>query len=492
MYGHFTHSTDVKQTIVFYLFEDVPLILDATIVIGSPDEMYKTLKKLASKGDKCFLVTLHLPIGTNISDQDATNLMRQVLADRGVDADTVPYILGRHETTNGAHFHLVFLNRTFAGRPVDVDTSIRSTQASHRRLSLSHGLEEPIYFDPDALPTFQPPIILRRTKHIPTKKKKALCPVATEATSLAKDRLYSLNIDLNRVFLEHQPTSLSSLNKALSEIGADYRIALVPGQKAKFTYATTGADPIFLNKLGPAWYSDAIRARMVFADLLARIRPILALRALVRPHLFKTMEHPHDDRNEDRCIAASYVSRTRPKATGSDGASHQQPSTAPELVGEADHRGGNGPHFGLIPTLGPADRRAKQVARTSGGTRSDVSRRDGRRRLKRPNGWIAKLCRAAKSFGGRLTKIYRVEDQTRVATIQFRDGGVSSHTKSTRKVDKLTADSVAFVSTWPERAAPERQVEPYVEQMQQAEAIVEVEPAESISALGSEENEPSF
>lgn len=342
MYTHVAPKDGLEKAIAEYPFEDLPLILDGTIGFGSADEVYKTLKMLMRPGDKCYLVTIHLPVGRDMTDVAAVRLMREAVRDRGVDPDTVPYIIARHANTGKAHFHMVFLGRTFAGRRVIVDLTIATTQASHRRQALAYGLPLPTYFDQSAVPTFHPPVILRRVKHEPTAKERRSSPGTTLEITVEKARRHRLNTDLIRVFTEDQPTDLQALNIALDRIDAGYGITMIPGKRAKATFATTDQDPIFLNTLGPAWYVSAVQARMAFAAQLLDVRPVLALRFLLRAHHLNPTQDFHFDRHTAAHADTIDARGTDKGPTGPYGSGNHPPATVAQPSGEASHwRGGN-------------------------------------------------------------------------------------------------------------------------------------------------------
>jgi hypothetical protein len=449
MYAHFAPKDGLEKAIAQYPFEDVPLILDGTIALGSADDVYMTLKMLMRPGDKCYLVTIHLPVGRDMTDAAAVRLMRAAVRDRGVDPDTVPYIIARHAKTGKAHFHMLFLGRTFAGRRIGVDLSVAATQASHRRQALAYGLPLPAYFDPAAVPTFQPPVILRRVTHTPTAKQRRSSPGTTQETTVKKARRYRLNTDLIRVFTEDQPTDLRALNIALDRIGAGYGITMIPGKKAKATFATTDQDPIFLNKLGPAWNVSAVQARMAFGAQLLNVRPVLALRFLLRAHLRNPTKDIHHDRHDTHHADTLDARGTGTSPTGSDGKGNRQPSAAAEPSGEASQWRGREPDKTSIPPPGYGDRGSGRVADSGVESRSAGPGRDGGRRLTAPKGWIARLCRTARKFGGRLVKVGRNKAHNRLAMIRYGDGGVSIHSKAAQRILNPSLDLTAFLAAWP-------------------------------------------
>ncbi|WP_143155445.1 hypothetical protein [Loktanella atrilutea] len=448
MYAHFAPKDGLEKAIAEYPFEDLPLILDGTIALGSADEVYKTLKMLMRPGDKCYLVTIHLPVGRDMTDVAAVRLMRAAVRDRGVDPDTIPYIIARHANTGKAHFHMVILGRTFAGRRVIVDLTVATTQASHRRQALAYGLPLPAYFDLAAVPTFRPPIILRRVDHKPTTKERRSSPGATQETTVEKARRHRLNTDLIRVFTEDQPTDLQALNIALDRIGAGYGITMIPGKRAKATFATTDQDPIFLNTLGPAWYVSALQARMAFATQLLNVRPVLALRFLLRAHRLNPTQDFHHDRHNANHADRIDARGTDTSPTGPHGGGDHPPPTVAQPSGEASHRGGGEPDQTPVPRPGYGDRGSGRVAGAGVGSRSADPGRDGGRRLTAPNGWIARLCRTARQFGGRLVKVGRNKARNRLAMIRFADGGHSVHRKSGHRVSVPSPNVMAFAVTW--------------------------------------------
>jgi hypothetical protein len=484
MCAHITRTNDLKKRIVRYPFEDKPLILDGTIAFGSADSVYKTLKKLMRPGDGCYLATLHLPAGCDMSDADAVDLMRAVVTDRGVDPDTVPYILARHAETGKAHFHMLFLDRTFAGRRIVVDLSVAATQTSHRRQAMAYGLPLPAYFDPAVVPTFQPPVILRRVTHTPTAKQRRSPLGTTQETTVEKARRHRLNTDLIRVFTEDQPTTLWALNIALGRIGAGYGIAKIPGKKAKATFATIDQKPIFLNKLGPAWNVSAIEARMAFAAHLVCARPILALRFILRAHLLNPTMDIYHDRHDTHHADALDARGTGTSPTGPDGKGNRQPSAAAQPSGEASQWRGGEPDKTFIPAPEYGDRGSGRVADSGFESRSPGPGRDGGRRLIASKSWIARLCRTARKFGGRLVKVRRNKADNRLAMIRFADGGLSVHSKSGHRVSVPSPSLSAFTAIWQMAIVKKASVAPDAEQPAKPEIVADVDMIDASSDDG--------
>lgn len=462
MYAHLSQTQGVRRQNVRYLFEEIPRLLDATIAFGPRDAMFKVLRKLGGDQHICYMMTVHLPVGYDMTDPDAIDMMRQALRHRGIEPNTVPYILARHAETGKPHFHMLFLDRTFTGRHLVVDQSSKATQTSHLRLSMAYGLPLPEYFDPEAIPTFSPPIIKRRVKHAPTAKKKRRAPGTTREAIKSKEALHSLNVDLLRVFREDQPTDLPGLNRALHRIGAKYCVALEEGQRAKQTYATTHAPPIFLNKLGPAWYVAPIKARMALAEHLIALRPILALRYLLRAPIINTTQDLPDDSHNPADFNTANRSTTAKGASGPDRKDVNPSHALADPFGKTDQwRRGELDRL-VVPTTRRTDTGPTEDRATGRRTGPVVSRRDGGR-LTRPNGWIARLCRAARKYGGRLRKIVRDKAGKRYALIHYNDGGVSIHSKTAQNIKLSSPHLAAFFAALTVANSPAiRRVEPVV------------------------------
>lgn len=447
MYMHVSSHKGVKFEAVSYIFEDPPHILDGTVNLGAARDVYETLRGLAEVNDTLFLCTVSLPAGMDINDQDAILLMRQALRDRGIEPDAVPYVLGKHVQSAARHFHLIFINRTFAGFQVMLDTSQKTTQASDRATSLAFGLEPTIYFDPDAMPTFSPPIIKRRVENHSTAKERSKSRSKGQVSSTIKDKLKALNKDLLCIFEVNQPKGLAELNANLNDMRSVYVIQLIKGAKQGQTYATTCNPPIFLNQLGPAWFKKAVDDRFDFAALLSHIRPLLLLRILLRLKPF-SKDIFNDQRRRHEPTVSEFRSNAR-SATGPDRSRATTTDTSFKSVDTTDERGRDE----LDRTPVPAPRRAsggasgvaERVRQARSANPSGIGGGGGR--LTPPSGWLAVLCRAAREFGGRLVKLRRHKRLGVRAHLHFTDGGASIHSKSGGNVLRQSPSAEEFVKS---------------------------------------------
>ncbi len=455
MYMHVLQIRGIKKSAVSYLYEDPPHILDSTIPFGTAKAVTQYLKSLELPGDSCFLCTVSLPHGTDISDQNAIHLMRTALKDRGVEPDAVPYILARHVQTATSHFHLIFVDRTFAGNQVQVDRSIAATQSSDRRLDLALGLEATSYFDPTAMPRLLPPIIKRRVKSRPTDKERRRSPRGVRLKAYNTNALLNLNLDLLEVFRNDQPTGLPALNKGLLRIGSAFQMELTIGKKKGLTYATSGHLPVFLNKLGPAWFKRAINARFAFAAQLALARPVLALRFLLRAKLKNTNKENTDVRTAPESIDPAYNGRKVVGPIKPDRSGGPKPNTATGPANRADQYRRNEFDFPAVPAPGGHFKKPDGLAVTSSGLGPTRAGSVGGGRLIEPRGWIAVLCREARKFGGRVLRLRRHERLGVLVYLRFPDAGVSLHSKFGQKVLKQSDALAAFTRTWTREASKE-------------------------------------
>lgn len=447
MYMHVSQHKGVKLATVNYIFEDPPHILDGTISLGAAFDVYKTLCGLAEENDTLYLCTVSLPAGMDINGQDAILLMRRALRDRGIEPDAVPYVLGKHVQSAARHFHLIFINRTFAGFKVMLDTSQKTTQASDRATSLAFGLEPTIYFDPDAMPTFSPPIIKRRVENHSTVKKRRKSRSKDQVNFTKQDKLKALNKDLLCIFEVNQPKGLAELNANLNEMRSVYVIQLMKGAKQGLTYATTCNPPIFLNQLGPAWFKKTIDNRFEFAALLSHIRPLLFLRILLRLKSF-SKDIFNDQRRRHEPTVSEFRSTAR-SATGPDRSRATTTDTSFESVDATDERGRDELDRTPVPAPRRASGGASGVAESLRRPQSANPRSIGGRgeRLTPPSGWLAVLCRAAREFGGRLVKLRRHKRLGVRAHLHFTDGGASIHSKSGGEVLRQSPSAQVFVKS---------------------------------------------
>lgn len=373
--------------------------------------------------------------------------MRRALRDRGIEPDAVPYALGKHVQSATRHFHLIFINRTFAGFKVMMDTSQKTTQASDRATSLAFGLEPTIYFDPDAMPTFSPPTIKRRVENHSTAKERRKSRSKGQVNSTKKDKLKALNKDLLCIFEVNQPKSLADLNAKLIEMRSVYVIQLTKGAKLGLTYATTCNPPIFLNQLGPAWFKKSVDDRFDFAALLSHIRPLLFLRILLRLKPF-SKDIFNDQRRRHEPTVSEFRS-TAHSATGPDRSRATTTDTTFESVDATDERGRDELDRTPVPaprrTSGGAGGVTESVRRPQPANPRGIGGRGGR--LIQPGGWLAALCRAARELGGRLVKLRRHKRLGVRAHLHFTDGGASIHSKWGGEVLRQSPSAEEFVKS---------------------------------------------
>lgn len=203
--------------------------------------------------------TLSLPADLHLSDADWHAVTTRVLERSGTPPDLVPWFAWGEHVSNCEHVHIVAARQTWTGRPLEVRTSRRATDALAVDLAHRLGLPEPHWC---AIPD------LVLTGHV---RKGAPEPVSQFAN------------DVNRAFDHHLPTTLSELNDALIAVDSWWSVAPSPTRPGLLVprHGQTGED-INPKDAGRAFKSASLHARLRLALHLRIGRAAMALRQLAK------------------------------------------------------------------------------------------------------------------------------------------------------------------------------------------------------------------
>ncbi|MDX5365245.1 MAG: hypothetical protein LPK90_02400, partial [Alphaproteobacteria bacterium] len=152
-----------------------------------------------SDGEVIFHITLSMPKGMILSDDDWLAVIRHVLAASGLPPDVVPWIAMGRENSTCDHVHVFGALSTFAGRPLDVNTSVAFTDAL--QLDLCHRLDLP-----------EPPAL-----QLPSRRD------SNDASGPSKSM--SFPIALENAFQRFRPTTVRALDTALRALSPRWALA---------------------------------------------------------------------------------------------------------------------------------------------------------------------------------------------------------------------------------------------------------------------------
>jgi len=182
--------------------------------------------------------TLSLPPDLHLSDADWHALTTRALERSGLPPDLVPWFAWGGHVSNCEHVHIVAARQAWTGRPFEVRTSQRATDALAVDLAHRLGLPEPHW-------CVTPDLVL-----ISPVRKGALEP----ATCFAND--------VNRAFDHHLPTTLAELNDALIAIDSWWSVAPSPTRPGLLVprHGQTGED---INDRGgkTVWITSTLKTR---------------------------------------------------------------------------------------------------------------------------------------------------------------------------------------------------------------------------------------
>lgn len=203
--------------------------------------------------------TLSLPPDLHLSDADWHAITTRVLERSGTPPDLVPWFAWGEHVSNCEHVHIVAARQTWAGRPLEVRTSRRATDALAVDLAHRLGLREPHW-------SVTPDLVL-----ISPVRKGARQPVTDFAN------------DVNRAFDHHLPTTLAELNDALIAVDSWWSVAPSPTRPGLLVPRHGQTGEAFNPKAaGHAFKSAGLNARMRLALRLRIGRAAMALRQLAR------------------------------------------------------------------------------------------------------------------------------------------------------------------------------------------------------------------
>ncbi|WP_151979465.1 MULTISPECIES: relaxase/mobilization nuclease domain-containing protein [unclassified Roseovarius] len=211
-------------------------------------------------------MTLSLPKSVRVTRSTWLKIIKAGMKVIGLDPEMTPWFSKRHRDTDCDHVHTAIVLRDFAGRLVNVSGSEKKAEDAHRYLCEMLGLPAPEYFDETAPPRLDPITPKRRLQ---------------EANHAA------LHCDLQNIFRERQPATLSDLNDALATQAGGFQVEMVANRHDVPAFKFTNSEgAIFGGLLGKAWEPRHLQKRLQFTDKLRRLRDRIDLDQLLQ--IFKT------------------------------------------------------------------------------------------------------------------------------------------------------------------------------------------------------------
>src|SRR6056297_648242 len=129
---------------VKYYFPRSARILTGTIFVRNADRAYDRFAGYSRQvEDSFFHITLSLPTSMTLSPPRWRDEIREHLRARGANPAHLPWLAWRDTSTAVEHIHLYGLLRTFDGRPIQLDTSRRTTDRAQRALARRLGVGDP-------------------------------------------------------------------------------------------------------------------------------------------------------------------------------------------------------------------------------------------------------------------------------------------------------------------------------------------------------------
>lgn len=256
-----------KPEAVKYYFPKSARILTGTIFVRNEGRAYDHFEKYSRYDeDNFFHITLSLPRGITLSRQRWRDEIDEHLRSRGTNPAQVPWLAWLDTSTAAEHIHLYGLLRTFDGRPVQLDTSRRTTDRAQRDFARRLGVGDP------APSAWRAPRL-----------KGGIQPKKALPVDLAQDAAASLNHAMRHWL----PSTIPELNMALYEGGGPWRVSLesVEGQGRSIRCHRENEGKDFaLSRLGPDFYPSEMFRRLDFAGRVKTGRAILQLK--------QTLDHP--------------------------------------------------------------------------------------------------------------------------------------------------------------------------------------------------------
>lgn len=237
---------------------------------------------LSKKPDEPRLVhiTLSLPIGQQLSDDDWHKVALHVLEKSGLPANEIPWIMSGREPTKCDHVHILAGLRTWLGRSLELTTSVRSTDMLERDLRHRLGLAELEWLQPSKTSLVSP----IRALHLQNR---------TPEMHFAND----FNFALER----YLPTSLEELNAALGRVGSDWTVANSI-ERAGLLTTVNKVSQLTINpkNAGAHFSSQALLSRLAFAHRIVVAHAAQFISALARAIDIKQIPTQMKDDSYDR------------------------------------------------------------------------------------------------------------------------------------------------------------------------------------------------
>ena len=182
------------------------VMIGGTVPAMTPKAAAKFLARFTRSDEKTiFHITLSMPKGMSLSDDEWLAVIRHVLAASGLPPDLLPWIAIGRENASCDHVHVFGALSTFAGRPLERKTSVAFTDAL--QLDLCHRLDLP-----------EPPALQLAARR---------CSEDGEGLSTSK----SFPITLENAFHRFRPKTVRALNAALHALSP--RWAMVTTEKTE-------------------------------------------------------------------------------------------------------------------------------------------------------------------------------------------------------------------------------------------------------------------